>query len=220
MQIRFSKTKWIALCVGMLLMAGSAAPTRAESWFTFKSAGKAKVTDEAPGVNVPPPDDPASDDPAPERAAREPGANQSAVAGAEAPSDDVLCAADAVQCRRQRNCKTHVCRSGDPYHCSCYKPVNPWYCDPRDLQAYSAQGFNVPVTVPLAPMVQPYNYGWGIPSTRLSQAGNYTAWQPTRAYTQSGGRLPGGRYPTVYQPTDTTQLGYYYNYVPTWQPRW
>jgi hypothetical protein len=69
-------------------------------------------------------------------------------------------------------------------------------------------------------MVQAYNYGWGLPSTRLSQSGNYAAWQPQEAYTLSGrGRLP-ALYPTVYQPTDTTQLGYYYNYVPTWQPRW
>ncbi|SFI16862.1 hypothetical protein [Planctomicrobium piriforme] len=27
------------------------------------------------------------------------------------------------------------------------------------------------------------------------------------------------RYPTVYMPTDTTQLGYYYQHVPYWQPR-
>ncbi len=105
------------------------------------------------------------------------------------------------------------------YGCSCYKPVDKFYCDPRDLRVYSAVGYNVPVTVPLAPNVRTFNYGWGIPSSRLSQAGTYAAWHPDQPYSQSGGKLPGGIYPTVYHPTDTTQMGYYYNYVPTWQPR-
>jgi hypothetical protein len=101
----------------------------------------------------------------------------------------------------------------------CFNPVDRFYCDPRDLRVYSAQGYGVPVTVPLAPVCRQYNYGWGIPSTRLSQVGSYAAWHPDRPYSQSGGRLPGGIYPTIYHPTDTTQAGYYYNYVPTWQPR-
>ena len=94
-----------------------------------------------------------------------------------------------------------------------------YYYDVRDTRLYSAQKFNVPVTIPAAPMVRTYNYGWGIPSARLSPIGGYTAWYPDAPYTQNGGRLPGGLFPTVYQPTDTTQAGYYYNYVPTWQPR-
>ncbi len=100
-----------------------------------------------------------------------------------------------------------------------YTPVNGDYCDPRDLRIYSAQGYNVPVTVPLALVCRTFNYGWGIPSARLSQAGGYAAWTPDRPFSQTGGRLPGGIYPMIYHPTDTTQLGYYYNYVPTWQPR-
>jgi hypothetical protein len=100
-----------------------------------------------------------------------------------------------------------------------FVPVNGNYCDPRDQRLYSAQGFNVPVTVPLAPVCRSYNYGWGIPSVRLSQAGGYRAWLPDQPFSQSGGRLPGGLYPVIYHPTDTTQLGYFYNYVPTWQRR-
>ncbi len=96
---------------------------------------------------------------------------------------------------------------------------NSYYYDVRDTRLYSAQKFNVPVTVPVAPVVRTYNYGWGIPSARLSPIGGYTAWYPDTPFTQNGGRLPGGIYPTAYQPTDTTQAGYYYNYVPTWQPR-
>jgi hypothetical protein len=94
-----------------------------------------------------------------------------------------------------------------------------YYYDARDTRLYSAQKYNVPVTVPVAPIVRTYNYGWGIPSARLSPIGGYTAWYPDVPFTQYGGRLPGGIYPVIYQPTDTTQLGYYYNYVPSWQPR-
>ena len=75
------------------------------------------------------------------------------------------------------------------------------------------------MTVPLAPIVRSYNYGWGIPSTRFSRVGSYSAWNPDATFSQNGGRLPGGLYPVVYHPTDTTQMGVYYNYVPTWQPR-
>lgn len=99
-----------------------------------------------------------------------------------------------------------------------FVPVNQGYCDPRDRLLYSAQGYNVPVTVPLAPVCRIYNYSWGIPSTRLSRAGAYSAWYPDVAFTQTKGRLPGGVYPMIYQPTDTTQAGVYYQYVPTWVP--
>jgi len=221
MQIRLLKMKWVALCVGMFLMAGPAAPIRADSWFTFKSSkGKSKAADESPGVKVPPPEDPDTDDPAPEPTPREPAVNKTLVTEVDCPPADTVYATEVASCKMRpyiNGCCKRCCR--DPYRCSCWKPLNPWYCDPRDLQVYSAQGHNVPVTVPLAPMVQTYNYGWGIPSSRISQAGGYTSWQPDRAFTQSGGRLP-TNYPTVYHPTDTTQLGYYYNYVPTWQPRW
>jgi hypothetical protein len=48
-------------------------------------------------------------------------------------------------------------------------PVNPYYSDPRDGQAYAAQGYGIPVSVPLAPVVgHTYDYGWGVPSSRLT----------------------------------------------------
>jgi hypothetical protein len=54
-------------------------------------------------------------------------------------------------------------------HYSMVYPVNPGYADPRDCQVYSAQGYYGPVAVPLAPVVHhTYNYGWGVPSSRLT----------------------------------------------------
>jgi hypothetical protein len=48
-------------------------------------------------------------------------------------------------------------------------PVNPGYFDGRDGQVYAAQGYGGPVSVPLAPVVRhTYNYGWGVPSSRLT----------------------------------------------------
>jgi hypothetical protein len=118
-----------------------------------------------------------------------------------------------------RHCNGRGCR-----HCSgccgCYKAVDPSYCDPRDLRLYSAQGYDTPVAVPLAPVVKyTYNYGWGVPSSRLIRVGaKYNQWYPDVPYTQTAGRLPGGVYPMVYQPTDTTQLGFYQMHTPRWLP--
>ncbi|QDT52475.1 hypothetical protein Pan44_04870 [Caulifigura coniformis] len=54
-------------------------------------------------------------------------------------------------------------------HYSMVYPVNPDYQDPRDCQVYAAQGYYGPVAVPLAPVVNhTYNYGWGVPSSRLT----------------------------------------------------
>jgi hypothetical protein len=99
-----------------------------------------------------------------------------------------------------------------------YPSMGGYYYDARDTQIYAAQGYNVPVTVPTAPITRTYNYGWGIPSSRLSPIGGYSRWNPEVPFTQNGGRLP-VLYPVIYQPTDTTQTGIYYSYVPTWQPR-
>ena len=47
--------------------------------------------------------------------------------------------------------------------------ASPQYFDRRDGRVYSAQGWGVPMAVPLAPNVEhAYNYGWGIPSSRLT----------------------------------------------------
>ncbi|MDP1797769.1 MAG: hypothetical protein Q8K78_09820 [Planctomycetaceae bacterium] len=48
-------------------------------------------------------------------------------------------------------------------------PQDPGYFDQRDGQLWAAQGYGVPVAVPLAPVVgHQYNYSWGTPSSRLT----------------------------------------------------
>lgn len=109
-----------------------------------------------------------------------------------------FCADDCYQGHRCRsNCPPDQCphcRNGNcPYHghsksghgykatrgvapFGCYTmayPVNPDYCDGRDGSLYAAQGYGINVTVPLAPNVgAAYNYGWGVPSSRLTPISN------------------------------------------------
>lgn len=66
---------------------------------------------------------------------------------------------------------TGNCGKGTPPfgHYSMVYPVNPQHFDARDGQVYAAQGYAGPVSVPLAPVVNhTYNYGWGVPSSRLT----------------------------------------------------
>lgn len=50
----------------------------------------------------------------------------------------------------------------------------PDYADPRDSQMYAAQGYGMPMTVPLAPNVQhQYNYSWGVPASRITPISTY-----------------------------------------------
>lgn len=54
--------------------------------------------------------------------------------------------------------------------------VDPHHFDQRDGNVYAAQGYGVPIAVPLAPTVHhTYNYSWGIPSSRLTPVGNITS---------------------------------------------
>ena len=54
-------------------------------------------------------------------------------------------------------------------HYSRVYPVNPAYSDARDGQIWAAQGYGIPIAVPLAPIVgHTYDYGWGVPSSRLT----------------------------------------------------
>lgn len=51
----------------------------------------------------------------------------------------------------------------------------PQYYDERDTRIYAAQGYGMPVTVPLAPTVDyQYNYSSGMPSSRLTRISDYT----------------------------------------------
>ncbi len=58
----------------------------------------------------------------------------------------------------------------------CYHLVyaaNPNDSDPRDSQLYAAQGYGVPISVPLAPTVRhTMNYSTGMPSSRLTPISN------------------------------------------------
>jgi hypothetical protein len=63
------------------------------------------------------------------------------------------------------------CGQGLPWtgHYGLVYPLNPDYFDPRDGRIYAAQGYGTPIATPLAPNVDfTYNYGWGIPSSRLT----------------------------------------------------
>lgn len=59
---------------------------------------------------------------------------------------------------------------------------NPYHVDPRDNGMYAAQGYGTNITVPLAPNVKhAYNYGWGLPSSRITNVSNvapYTMIRP------------------------------------------
>jgi len=76
-----------------------------------------------------------------------------------------------LECKFGYFCHQGCCGKGCPHYGS-YEMLysaKPDYFDPRDGRLYSAQGFGMPVAVPLAPNVtNQYNYGWGIPSSRLT----------------------------------------------------
>lgn len=63
----------------------------------------------------------------------------------------------------------------------------PDYMDPRDGQLYAAQGYGMPMTVPMAPTVNyTYNYSWGVPASRLTPISNYNPQTaPARMHCQS-----------------------------------
>lgn len=49
----------------------------------------------------------------------------------------------------------------------------PTYSHPQDGMAWGAQGYGVPVQVPVPPTVRAsYNYSWGLPASRLTPTGN------------------------------------------------
>lgn len=67
-------------------------------------------------------------------------------------------------------------------HYSVAYPVDPGYFDQRDGNVYAAPGYGGPVSIPLAPVVNyQYNYGWGIPSSRLTPISHPAAYAPVGA---------------------------------------
>uniref|UniRef100_A0A7C4LN94 Uncharacterized protein n=1 Tax=Schlesneria paludicola TaxID=360056 RepID=A0A7C4LN94_9PLAN len=64
------------------------------------------------------------------------------------------------------------------------------------------------------------DYGFSIPGKYpIHRRGVQFAHYFPPTWYGSGVDHPGPSYPTVYQPTDTTQLGYYYQHVPFWMPQ-
>ncbi|MBI1314957.1 hypothetical protein GC176_27000 [bacterium] len=66
------------------------------------------------------------------------------------------------------------------------------------------------------------DYGWSAPAKHVIPRQNvtYQKYYPTTWYGQnSNARVVAKRYPIIAQPTDTTQMGYSYQHVPTWQPK-
>ncbi len=92
-------------------------------------------------------------------------------------------------------------------------PVNPDHFDGRDGQVHAAQGYGVPVAVPLPPVVrQQYNYSWGVPASRITHISNhaphYLQGGPAYGYPGQmqgysgpmGPGIPPGGYPHGYCP--------------------
>ena len=72
----------------------------------------------------------------------------------------------------------------------CYQVTyshQPAYADTRDGQAWGAQGYGMPVTVPTAPIVRySYNYSHGTPASRLTPLSTYNpATSPKQLFLQS-----------------------------------
>jgi hypothetical protein len=67
----------------------------------------------------------------------------------------------------------------------------------------------------------PPDHGWAPPAQRPIRpySAAYTRMFPAAWTGENLGIDPNFRHPMVYMPTDTTQLGYYYQHVPFWRPR-
>ncbi|MFO1006094.1 MAG: hypothetical protein U0929_09050 [Planctomycetaceae bacterium] len=90
---------------------------------------------------------------------------------------------------------TGSCGYGTPPfgHYSMVYPVNPQHFDARDGQVYAAQGYAGPVSVPIAPVVNhTYNYGWGIPSSRLTPISHPVSLSQAESYRANQYAAPQG----------------------------
>ena len=83
------------------------------------------------------------------------------------------CAARRAECGHRFRCSMAWLKPLTYWDAGCQTDIialNPGYAHPNDLnQGYAAQGYGGPVSIPQAPNVRAnYNYGWGIPSSRLT----------------------------------------------------
>lgn len=128
------------------------------------------------------------------------------------------CCCDCQCCAKLRACFHDLTTFR---HCKIHA-MNPGYIDDRDTTYYSAQGYGLPIVVPMAPNVRyQYNYGWGLPSSRITKVPyGFPQYYPQQFHSMAGSpQVQGEHPPMVYWPTDTTQLGVYGRRVPTWVPR-
>lgn len=118
-----------------------------------------------------------------------------------------------------------------PYGYENYTPNPTYYTQlphlfQKDYECYQKPGI---WTVPAVRWTLDPNYyavapdhGWSPPGKWAihREAPVYRKYYPDQWYgTGKYPHHPGHAYPVVAQPTDTTQLGYYYQTVPQWQPR-
>ena len=83
------------------------------------------------------------------------------------------CAASRAEFGRRFRCSMAWLKPLTYWDAGCQTDIialNPGYAHPNDLhQGYAAQGYGGPVSIPQAPNVRSnYNYGWGLPSSRLT----------------------------------------------------
>jgi hypothetical protein len=97
----------------------------------------------------------------------------------------IRCRSYAERCDRSNRIRCWLAHSKLNYfnttkppcgHYTIVYPVDPWYGDARDGGIYAAEGQGGPVSVPLAPVIRhTFNYGWGVPSSRLTPVSHLAA---------------------------------------------
>ena len=106
--------------------------------------------------------------------------------------------------------------------CGCSECVNQFHHGHSGHYLFKDRG-------PLRNMILPDNsrtyaagHGWARPTPHpiVRNPVEYQRFWPTKWYGQPGGGVSANAqsYPSVYMPTDTTQLGYYYQVAPQWRP--
>ncbi|MFN7682401.1 MAG: hypothetical protein ACK5TG_16185 [Planctomyces sp.] len=89
------------------------------------------------------------------------------------------------------------CQNGQQHSGQCNNPS----CPLSRFQIYPDGGYNPPVNMPV-------NYNWA----------QYQQILPAQPYGTAGGGFT-AQYPSVANPSDTAQSGYYLHKVPSWQPQ-
>ncbi len=91
--------------------------------------------------------------------------------------------------------------------CGVIRIRHPWQRTQKGCNFSPDHGWSPPTQTPIVRVPVEYQRYWP------------THWtgEPRSGEPRSAGEKPIPRYPTVFMPTDTTQLGYYYQRVPQWK---